>query len=171
MLRSNGVLKKTLLTHNSTFFTDYDETSPKFIALFISKDEIRIHGVDNKLSYISLPRKPEKNAWTTILIEWLGVKYQRQRIYTINNEKRGKFTGNTPEIVSGDTLFLGGEHDGTKYLNGSISSFEIIESIETTRSLICTISTILGAFSIIVIILGPFSIISIISIIGRGCFL
>ena len=111
-------------------FTDYDETSPKFRALSVSKEEIRIHGVDNELSYISIPHKPEKNAWTTVLIEWLGVEYHRQGIYTINNENSGVFIGNTPDMFEGDTMYLGGQHDGTKYLNGSISSFENIDSME-----------------------------------------
>ena len=72
--------------------------------------------VDNVLSYISIPYKLKKNAWTTILIIWLGVKYHRQGIYTINNEKQGKFISNTPAMFGSDT----GKYDSTEYLNGSI---------------------------------------------------
>ena len=111
-------------------FTDNDTTSSKFRALSVSKDEIRIHGVDNELSYISIPYKPVKDAWTTILIEWLGTKNNKQGIYTINNENSGVFIGNTPDFVESDILYLGGKYDGTNYLNGSISSFESIESTD-----------------------------------------
>ena len=106
-------------------FTDYDkEISSKFRGLSTSKNEIRIHGVDNALSYISLPYKPKKNAWTTILIEWLGKKHHRQGIYTIDNKNSGVFIGNTPGLLNSNIMHLGGDSDGTKYLNGSISSFE-----------------------------------------------
>ena len=50
-------------TAQQYIFTDYDKpTSSKFRGLSPSKDEIRIHGVDNVLSYISIPHKPKKDA-------------------------------------------------------------------------------------------------------------
>ena len=117
-------------TKQQYIFTDYDEQTPsKFRGLSVSKDDIRIHGVDNELSYISIPYKPKKDAWTTILIEWLGTKYHRQGIYTINNANSGRFIGNTPGFVDSNIMHLGGNSDGTKYLNGSISSFESIDRL------------------------------------------
>ena len=58
------------------------------------------------------------------------VEFESQGIYTINNEKQEKFIANKMNLFGSDKLYLGGKHDATEYLNGSISSFEHIESEE-----------------------------------------
>ena len=95
-----------------------------------TRKSIIIWGVDNVSGYISIPFKIEKDAWTTVLVEWLPDKGQGS--YIINNKKNGTFTCNKMPFLTSDRVYLGGRIGSKKYLIGSISAFEVYINKEKT---------------------------------------
>ena len=111
----------------SNFLGDQGE---KVRGVSATRNSIIIWGVDNDLGYISIPFNIDKDAWTTVLVEWLPKK--GQGTYIFNSKENGTFTCNKVPIMSSDVVYLGGRIDSKKSLIGSISAFEIYISKEKT---------------------------------------
>ena len=107
-------------------FNDYDAgVGEKIHGVSATRNAIIIWGVDNENNYTSIPYEIDKNAWTTVYVEWLPEEgYKRQGTYIIDNKKKGTFTCNILPDFTSDKVYLGGRQDGTKSLSGSISAFE-----------------------------------------------
>ena len=112
-------------------FNDFiDDVDEKVRGVSATRNSIIIWGVDNVSNYISIPFKIDKDAWTTVLVEWLPDKVQGE--YIINNKENGTFTCNKVPEFHSDDVYLGGRIDSKKSLSGSISAFEIYRSKEKT---------------------------------------
>ena len=112
-------------------FNDFVNDEDEIIrGISATRNTIIIWGVHNKSSYISIPYHNDKTAWTTVFVEWLSEDYNRQGCYIINNKKSGTFICNKVSSFVSARVYLGGRFDGKKPLNGSISAFEIYQSVE-----------------------------------------
>ena len=112
-------------------FNDFDGQGVEIIrGVSATRKSIIIWGVDNASGYISIPFNINKDAWTTVLVEWLPDK--GQGTYIINNKENGTFTCNKIPFLVSDQVYLGGRFDGKKPLIGSISAFEVYISKEKT---------------------------------------
>ena len=86
---------------------DLDPENVMFRGISASDGVIRIWGVKNESSHITIPYSNPKRKWITIFVRWPNIKDECQLgSYSINNEKFGTFESKLLHGMQGDTIYL-----------------------------------------------------------------
>ena len=114
---------------DQAIITNYDQDSPDepFQEIAASSNEIKIWDSDKDEHPVFRSIHHDTREWTTLFVEWINPKdYVKTCNYVINNDphETGTFTFDE-EGMHTTQCYIGGRSDGTHFLTGAISAFEM----------------------------------------------